>query len=104
VIDACANARQALSVCVRLSGFTDECVAERVGLSKGHLSKILSGRASLDSDRRIRLMLVCGNLAPMQYEVKAMGAQLLDDDTRRRLAMLTAAVGGSAGTGRRRVA
>ena len=68
LIAACANARQALSLCIRLSGYTDEVVAKKLGISKGYLSKILNGRASLNGDRRIKLMRVCGNRAPLQYE------------------------------------
>lgn len=82
LINACANARQALSLCIRLSGYTDEVVADRIGISKGYLSKVLNGRASLDSDRRIRLMRVCGNLAPAQYEAQAMGCTINKIDAR----------------------
>lgn len=78
LIDKCANARQALSLCIRLSGFTDEKVAEGIGISKGYLSKVLSGRASLKSELRIRVMQVCGNVAPAQYESRAVGFDLME--------------------------
>jgi transcriptional regulator with XRE-family HTH domain len=74
------NARQALALCVRTSGHTDEYVAEELGISKGYLSKILSGRAQLDGDRRIKLMQICGNRAPLQYEAWAMGIHTLERD------------------------
>lgn len=76
LVKACANARQALSLCIRASGFTDERVAQLIGISKGYLSKVLNGRASLDGDRRIRLMRVCGNLAPAQFEAQQFGLHL----------------------------
>ena len=98
MIEACRNARQALSLCVRLSGFTDEHVAEMVGISKGYMSKVLNGRASLDGDRRLRLMDVCGNRAPAQYEAYRLGCELQDIGKdaqiralRQQLAMLEAA-------------
>lgn len=80
MVQGCKNGRQALALCVRLSGLTDEEVANRVGISKGYLSKILSGRASLDADRRIKLMRVCGNRAPLQYEAWAMGISTMARD------------------------
>ena len=73
LITACSSARQALALCVRMSGHSDENIAEQVGISKGYLSKVLSGSASLDGDRRIKLMRVCGNRAPLQYEAWVMG-------------------------------
>lgn len=73
LIMSCASARQALALCVRMSGHSDEFVAEHVGISKGYLSRVLSGSASLDGDRRIKLMRVCGNRAPLQYEAWVMG-------------------------------
>lgn len=78
LLSRCANARQALSICIRLSGFTDEVVAEKLGITKGYLSKILNGRASLDGDRRIRLMEICGNTAPAQYEALQLGYQMVE--------------------------
>ena len=76
LVESCANARQALSLCIRMSGFTDERVAQLIGISKGYLSKVLNGRASLDGDRRIRLMRSCGNLAPAQFEAQQFGLHL----------------------------
>lgn len=80
LIKACSSARQALSLCIRASGFADETVADELGISKGYLSKVLSGRASLDGDRRIKLMQICGNRAPLQYEAWAMGLSTTDRD------------------------
>lgn len=80
LIKSCTSARQALSLCVRASGFADETVAEELGISKGYLSKLISGRASLDGDRRIKLMQICGNRAPLQYEAWAMGLSASDRD------------------------
>lgn len=76
LIRQCTSARQALALCISLSGLTDELVAERVGISKGHMSKIRNGRAALSPDMRLRLMFVCGNTAPLQYDAMVMGVAL----------------------------
>jgi transcriptional regulator with XRE-family HTH domain len=100
LIQQCKNARQALALCVRLSELTDEEVAGRLGISKGYLSKILNGRAQLDGDRRIKLMRICTNRAPLQYEAWAMGANLSgrspEDILREAVALLSARGGASA--------
>jgi len=94
LIQQCKSARQALALCVRLSELTDEEVARRLGISKGYLSKILSGRAQLDGDRRIKLMRICANRAPLQYEAWAMGTNLSgrspEDILREAVALLSA--------------
>ena len=76
LIRQCTSARQALALCVSLSGYSDERVAELVGISKGHMSKIRNGSASLSPDLRLRLMFVCGNTAPLQYDAMVMGVGL----------------------------
>lgn len=86
LIKSCKSARQALSLCVQLSQLADETVADKLGISKGYLSKILNGRAQLDGDRRIELMRICGNRAPLQYEAWAMGINTMDRDPKELLA------------------
>ena len=92
LLDRCSNARQALSLCIRMSGFTDEVVAEKVGITKGYLSKILNGRASLDGDRRMKLMEVCGNCAPTQYEARRLGFELVERSKDARIQQLEALI------------
>ncbi len=76
LIRQCTSARQALALCISLSGYSDERVAELVGISKGHMSKIRNGSASLSPDLRLRLMFVFGNTAPLQYDAMVMGVSL----------------------------
>jgi transcriptional regulator with XRE-family HTH domain len=97
LIKGLRNARQALSLCVRSSGHTDEYVAEQLHISKGYLSKILSGQAQLDGDRRIKLMHICGNRAPLQYEAWAMGIHTMERDPQELLREAMAMVAAKAG-------
>ena len=86
LVKSCRNAREALSRCVQLSGLSDETVADRLGISKGYLSKVLNGRATLDGDRRIKIMRICGNALPLQYEAWAMGRAMMERDPKDLLA------------------
>lgn len=86
LVTTCRNAREALSRCIRLSGLSDEEVAKRLDISKGYLSKVLNGRASLDGDRRIKAMQICGNVLPLQYEAWSLGRSMMERDPRELLA------------------
>jgi transcriptional regulator with XRE-family HTH domain len=86
LVTSCRNAREALSRCIRLSGLSDETVADRLGITKGYLSKVLNGRAQLDGDRRIRVMHICGNALPLQYEAWSLGRSMMLRDPKDMLA------------------
>lgn len=99
-IKRCRSAREALSLCVRMSELSDETVAEKLGISKGYMSKLLNGRAALDGDKRIKLMRICGNRAPLQYEAFVLGISVSsrspDDILRDAMAVLASRGGANA--------
>lgn len=76
LIRKCRTGRQALSLCIQMADMSQEEIAHALHISPGYLSKVIKGSASLDSDRRIKLMRVCGNRAPLQYEAMVLGVSL----------------------------
>jgi len=75
---------------MHLSGYTAETLSDMLGLSKGYVSKCLSGRGNFPAHLRGRLMAICGNLAPLQYEAALMGVEIRKDWKAERLAELDA--------------
>lgn len=76
LVRACRDEMAAIHLCVQLSGFTDETVAERLHIDKGHWSRIMRGRAHFPSRKQRALMELCGNYAPVQYLAWACGFDL----------------------------
>jgi len=92
LIRACKNRLDAIILCIQLSRLSQGEVAKRLGLDKGHLTRILQGLAYFPDQKSIDLMSVCGNYAPLQYEAHACGFQLFEDLRAKKKADLKAAL------------
>jgi transcriptional regulator with XRE-family HTH domain len=90
LIAACKNRLDAIILCIQLSRLSQGEVAKRLGLDKGHLTRILQGLAYFPDQKSVELMEVCGNYAPLQYEAAACGFQLFKDARAQRKAELEA--------------
>lgn len=77
-VEACKDPLQAIILCVQLSGHTYEFVAEALAIDKGNFSRMMQGRANFPDRKRIRLMEVCRNYAPLQYDAWACNFSLVD--------------------------
>lgn len=78
LVKKCHHRGAAVSLCIQLSGLTLETIADRLGVSKGYLSKIVKGRASLRGNLDDRLQAICGNYAPTQYSAWKFGFRLVE--------------------------
>lgn len=90
LIASCQDGRDAIGLCMHLSGYTAETLADMLGLSKGYVSKCLSGRGNFPAHLRVKLMEICGNYAPLQFEAARLGVEIRDDWKARRLAEIEA--------------
>lgn len=78
LIRACQNELDAVNLCIDLSRMADEVICERLGIDKGHFSRIRKGRAHFPTSKRLALMYLCGNRAPIQYEAMRLNCDLVD--------------------------
>jgi hypothetical protein len=76
VIAKCEDELAALQLCVHLSRLSNETIAFKLGIDKGHWSRIMQGRGHLPARKRTQLMAICGNLAPMQFDCLKFGFKL----------------------------
>ncbi len=74
------TAVEALRHCIlhNRSGFSQAKIAEKLNIDPSHLVRMLktpktSNAANFPPNKRQKLMEVCGNLAPLQFEARAMG-------------------------------
>jgi hypothetical protein len=88
----CKNRLDAIRLCVQLSNFSNEVIAEQLTIDKGHFSRIMQGKAHFPDAKSIELMMLCGNYAPMQFEAMKCGFILQLDSKEARKAKLLAEI------------
>lgn len=86
----CKHRLDAIRLCVQLSNFSNEVIAEQLTIDKGHFSRIMQGKAHFPDAKSIDLMMLCGNYAPMQFEAMKCGFLLQEDTKQTRKAQLLA--------------
>jgi len=77
-VRACKSELEALNLCMNLSNLSDETIRESLGIDKGHFSRLRKGRGNFPPNKRVALMELCGNRAPVQYEAERLGCDLVD--------------------------
>lgn len=80
IIAKCEDELAALQLCVHLSRLSHETIAFKLGIDKGHWTRIMQGRGHLPARKRTQLMSTCGNLAPVQFDCLKFGFKLKEHD------------------------
>ena len=80
LIAKCQDEQEALLLCVHLSKLANEEIAHRLGIDKGHWTRIMQGRGNLPARKRTQLMATCGNLAPVQFDCLRFGLKVREDE------------------------
>lgn len=88
LIRQCDTFLDAILLCVHLSKLQHHVVCKRLGIDKGHWSRILQGAAHFPTNKIKALMEECGNLAPLQWMSNACGIPLALDEKQVRRAQL----------------
>lgn len=78
LIQKCTSRLDAIRLCVQLSGYSSNEVASQLLIDAGNFSRMMNGKSSFPDHKSIKLMQVCGNYAPLQFEAWACGFQLVD--------------------------
>lgn len=77
-VKACKDELAALNLCMNLSNLSDEAIRDTLGIDKGHFSRLRKGRGNFPPNKRVALMELCGNRAPVQYEAWRLNCELVD--------------------------
>jgi hypothetical protein len=78
LVQKCKDPLEAVILCVQLSSQSREAIAQALGMDPGNFARMMQGRANFPLRKRIKLMEVCGNYAPLQFDAWACNFQLVD--------------------------
>lgn len=82
IIQKVPSMKEAIRLCINVSGYSQKFVAEYLDIDQGHMSKIMSGQGHFPEDKLLDLMSLCANYAPLQYLALNTGFELSRPDLR----------------------
>lgn len=98
LLRTCETLLDAIHLCIHLSRLPHYAIAERLGIDRGHWTRMMQGQAHFATNKLPLLMELCGNYAPMQWLAAQTGFELFEDakaqrkeELKRELASLEAA-------------
>jgi len=77
-VKGCKDELAALNLCINLSNLSDETIREELGIDKGHFSRMRKGRGNFPANKRLHLMAICVNRAPVQFEALHLNCDLVE--------------------------
>jgi len=90
ILRHCDSMLDAIHLCIHLSHLPHEAICKRLGIDKGHWSRLLQGQAHFPPNKMQALMELAGNYAPLQWLAAACGFELFKDAKAQRVAELRA--------------
>lgn len=88
LLRTCDSLLDAIHLCIHLSRLPHYAVAERLGIDKGHWTRMMQAQAHFPTNKITSLMETCGNYAPMQWLAASTGFELFADAKTQRVAEL----------------
>lgn len=79
LLGQCETFLQAIHLCVHLSSLPHYAIAEKLGIDRGHWTRMMQGQAHFPTNKIADLMQLCGNYAPLQWLAKATGQEIAVD-------------------------
>lgn len=86
----CQSITHAVYLALRHAQMTQEEAAERLAVTGGYMSMLMTGKRHWSEDKIRRLMTITGSMAPLQWLCASVGAQLYADPVETRKAALRA--------------
>lgn len=79
LLAGCETLLQAIHLCVQLSRYKHYTIADKLGIDRGHWTRMMQGQAHFPTNKLAALMQLCGNYAPLQWLAKATGQEIAID-------------------------
>lgn len=79
LLTQCETFLQAIHLCIHLSRFKHYVIAEKLGIDRGHWTRMMQGQAHFPTNKIADLMKLCGNYAPLQWLAQATGQEIAVD-------------------------
>jgi plasmid maintenance system antidote protein VapI len=84
LLRTCSSFLEAIHLCIHLSRLPHYAIAERLGVDRGHWTRMMQGQAHFPTNKLTALMDYCGNYAPMQWLAAQTGFELFEDAKQKR--------------------
>lgn len=88
LMETATDMLEAVQLCAQKSRMKNEQLRKALCVTKGHMTKIMQGNASLPLRKLPEMMEMAGNIAPLQYLARRMGYELVDASALKRLSEL----------------
>ena len=79
LLGQCESLLQAIHLCVHLSSLPHYAICDKLGIDRGHWTRIMQGQAHFPTNKLPALMELCGNYAPLQWLARATGQEIAID-------------------------
>lgn len=79
LLGQCDTLLQAIHLCVHLSRLPHYAICEKLGVDRGHWTRIMQGQAHFPTNKLNELMQLAGNYAPLQWLAKSVGQEIAID-------------------------
>jgi hypothetical protein len=79
LLRTCSSFLDAIHLCIHLSRLPHYAIAEKLGVDRGHWTRMMQAQAHFPTNKLQTLMEICGNYAPMQYLAFSTGFELFED-------------------------
>lgn len=98
LLETCDSLLDSIHLCIHLSKLPHYVIAEKLGIDRGHWTRMMQAQAHFPTNKLKLLQEVCGNYAPLQYQNMESGFEMYEDakqkrveELKRELAQLSAA-------------
>lgn len=79
LLGQCDTLLDAIHLCIQLSRYKHYTICEKLGIDRGHWTRMMQGHAHFPTNKIASLMQLCGNYAPLQWLAKATGQEIAID-------------------------
>ncbi len=79
LLGQCQSLLEAIHLCIHLSRLPHYAIAEKLGVDRGHWTRMMQAQAHFPTNKLTNLMQLCGNFAPLQWLAKSTGQEIAID-------------------------
>ena len=84
LIRTCDTLLDAIHLCIHLSHLPHYYIAQKLGIDKGHWTRMMQGQAHFPTNKIKMLQEYCGNRAPLQFQAMECGFDLYENPKAKR--------------------
>lgn len=79
MLRTCNSILDAVHLCIHLSKLPHYVVAQKLGIDKGHWTRMMQSQAHFPTNKLTALQQLCGNWAVLQFQNREAGFEMYED-------------------------